>query len=212
MGEGSDMPTDPHHTPIITQPSSSQPQRKQKSRRPKEKDTHASQSSVPSDPTNIVNEDITEEPIVSSEEESLGDQEDASKQGRIDDIDANKEIYLVNVDRDVDMFGVNDLEGDEVIVESEVVDKDVNLSVDEVTLAQALSALKSAKVQEKRDVIKEPSVPVSTALTKVSTVIPTTAATTITVVSSISRAKGIETDIREKDEKSSKKRTKPSTE
>ncbi|GJS47002.1 putative ribonuclease H-like domain-containing protein [Tanacetum coccineum] len=39
MGEGSDMPTDLHHTPIITQPSLSQPQRKQKSRRPKEKDT-----------------------------------------------------------------------------------------------------------------------------------------------------------------------------
>ncbi|GJS82989.1 hypothetical protein Tco_0749530 [Tanacetum coccineum] len=32
--------------------------------------------------------------------------------------------------------------------------KDVNLSVDEVTLAQALAALKSAKVQEKGDVIK----------------------------------------------------------
>ncbi|GJT40271.1 ribonuclease H-like domain-containing protein [Tanacetum coccineum] len=31
--------TDPHHTPIITQPSSSQPQKKHKSRRPKEKDT-----------------------------------------------------------------------------------------------------------------------------------------------------------------------------
>ncbi|GJR57987.1 putative ribonuclease H-like domain-containing protein [Tanacetum coccineum] len=39
MDEGLTMPTDPHHTPIITQPSSTQPQRKQKSRRPKEKDT-----------------------------------------------------------------------------------------------------------------------------------------------------------------------------
>ncbi|GKG62149.1 hypothetical protein Tco_0632053, partial [Tanacetum coccineum] len=39
MGEGSAMPTDPHHTPIITQPSSSQPYRKQKSRRSKRKDT-----------------------------------------------------------------------------------------------------------------------------------------------------------------------------
>ncbi|GKC13561.1 hypothetical protein Tco_1010343 [Tanacetum coccineum] len=39
MGEGSAMPTDPHHIPIITQPSSSQPQKKQKSRRPKKKDT-----------------------------------------------------------------------------------------------------------------------------------------------------------------------------
>ncbi|GKD77556.1 putative ribonuclease H-like domain-containing protein [Tanacetum coccineum] len=39
IGEGSAMPTDPHHTPIINQPSSSQPQRKQKSRRSKRKDT-----------------------------------------------------------------------------------------------------------------------------------------------------------------------------
>ncbi|GJT46068.1 hypothetical protein Tco_0954783 [Tanacetum coccineum] len=31
--------TDPYHTPIITQPSSSQPQKRHKSRRPKEKDT-----------------------------------------------------------------------------------------------------------------------------------------------------------------------------
>ncbi|GKG44946.1 hypothetical protein Tco_0495024, partial [Tanacetum coccineum] len=57
------------------------------------------------------------------------------------------------------MFGVNDLEGDEVIVETEVdheviietkvnhkvvvetevASKDVNLSIDEVTLAQALT-------------------------------------------------------------------------
>ncbi|GKF37353.1 hypothetical protein Tco_0114111 [Tanacetum coccineum] len=39
MDEGLTMPTDSHYTPIITQPSSTQPQRKQKSRRPKEKDT-----------------------------------------------------------------------------------------------------------------------------------------------------------------------------
>ncbi|GJU31441.1 hypothetical protein Tco_1175030 [Tanacetum coccineum] len=57
MGEGSAMPTDPHHTPIITQPSSSQPQKKHKSRRPKEKDTQVPQSSVPSDPTNVADED-----------------------------------------------------------------------------------------------------------------------------------------------------------
>ncbi|GJY02853.1 hypothetical protein Tco_0361005 [Tanacetum coccineum] len=108
--------------------------------------------------------------VVSSEEESLGDQEDASKQGRIDDIDADKDIYLVNVYRDEDLFRVNDLEGDE---------------------AQALAALKIANVQEKGDVIKEPSVPISVASTKVSSVIPTTAATIITAVSSRPRAKGI---------------------
>ncbi|GJU50425.1 hypothetical protein Tco_1219980 [Tanacetum coccineum] len=106
----------------------------------------------------------------------------------IDDIDADKDIYFVNVHRDKDMFGVNDLEGDEIVVESEVADKDMNLSVDEVTLAQALAALKSAKVQEKGDVLKSQ---VSAASTKVSTVIPTTAATTIIAVSSRPRAKGI---------------------
>ncbi|GKE67511.1 hypothetical protein Tco_1521672, partial [Tanacetum coccineum] len=59
MGEGSAMPTDPHHTPIITQPSSSQPQRKQKSRRSKRKDTEVPQ---PSDPTNVADKAANEEP------------------------------------------------------------------------------------------------------------------------------------------------------
>ncbi|GJX11634.1 hypothetical protein Tco_0201493 [Tanacetum coccineum] len=44
MGEGLTMPIDPHHTPIITQPSSSQHQKKQKSRRPKKKDTETAQA------------------------------------------------------------------------------------------------------------------------------------------------------------------------
>ncbi|GKA94654.1 hypothetical protein Tco_0816692 [Tanacetum coccineum] len=37
MGEGSEIPTDPHHTPTITQPSTSQPQKKQKPRRKQRK-------------------------------------------------------------------------------------------------------------------------------------------------------------------------------
>ncbi|GJZ99371.1 uncharacterized mitochondrial protein-like protein [Tanacetum coccineum] len=57
MGEGPAMPTDPHHTPIITQPSSSQPQKKHKSRRPKKKDTQVPQTSVPSDSTSVADED-----------------------------------------------------------------------------------------------------------------------------------------------------------
>ncbi|GJS24243.1 hypothetical protein Tco_0452875 [Tanacetum coccineum] len=65
MGEGSEMPTDPHHTPIITQPSSSQPQKKQKSRRPKRKDTEVPQ---PSDPTNVADEAVTEEPSMQLKE------------------------------------------------------------------------------------------------------------------------------------------------
>ncbi|GJV85456.1 hypothetical protein Tco_1525354, partial [Tanacetum coccineum] len=56
MGEGSANLTDPHHTSIITQPSSSQPQKKHKFRRPKEKDTRVPQSSIPRDPTNVADE------------------------------------------------------------------------------------------------------------------------------------------------------------
>ncbi|GKF24837.1 hypothetical protein Tco_0080731 [Tanacetum coccineum] len=77
--------------------------------------------------------------IVSSDEASLGDKEDASKQGRkIDDIDKDTEITLVDETQgrygyDI-MFDVSDLAGEEVFVaEQGVSDKDVNLSVDEVT-------------------------------------------------------------------------------
>ncbi|GJT04483.1 hypothetical protein Tco_0838945 [Tanacetum coccineum] len=75
-------------------------------------------------------------------------------------------------DADNEMFDVDTLTGDEVIAEQEVAAKDVNLTIDEVTLAQALAALKSVKPKVKRDVIEEPSVPVSaaSASTKVSAV------------------------------------------
>ncbi|GKE28264.1 hypothetical protein Tco_1443648 [Tanacetum coccineum] len=226
------MPTDPHHTPIITQPSSSQPQKKQKSRRPKKKDTKVPQ---PSDPTNVANKAVNEEiddslaraataatgldveqdrgttsgirakeitslkrrvkrlekkggsrthmlkrfymvglsvRVESSDEASMGDQEDASKQGRkIDDIDADINITLVNdAVNDQDMFDVNDLAGEKVFVAEQGVPdskKDnaaqVNIAVttvstastipvstatitkDEITLAQALAELKSIK-------------------------------------------------------------------
>ncbi|GKE70046.1 hypothetical protein Tco_1528118 [Tanacetum coccineum] len=121
---------------------------------------------------------------------------------RIDDIDANEDIYLVNVHRDEDLFGVNDLQGDEVIfetkvdheviietkvdhevvVETEVASKDVNLSVDEVTLAQALAALKSAKPKADKVMLQEP---------EQGTITITIAATTVTAASTRPKAKGL---------------------
>ncbi|GJT95169.1 hypothetical protein Tco_1090687 [Tanacetum coccineum] len=69
---------------------------------------------------------------------------------KIHDIDVDEDITLKNVHGE-DMFGVNDLDGDEVVVKSEVADKDVNLSVDEVTLAQALAALKTEEEDEEEE-------------------------------------------------------------
>ncbi|GKF04711.1 hypothetical protein Tco_0035379, partial [Tanacetum coccineum] len=110
-------------------------------------------------------------------------EEDASKQGRIADIDADTGINLVSTsfDADIDMFGVHDLVGDEVVVETEVASKDVNLSVDEVTLAQALTALKSAKPKANKVMLQE---------LEQDTII-TTAATTVTAASTRPKAKGL---------------------
>ncbi|GKB04272.1 hypothetical protein Tco_0832415 [Tanacetum coccineum] len=59
MGEGSANPTDPHHTPTIIQPSTSQPQKKQRPRKPKRKNTEIPQFSGPT--TNIADEAINKE-------------------------------------------------------------------------------------------------------------------------------------------------------
>ncbi|GKD23202.1 hypothetical protein Tco_1224905, partial [Tanacetum coccineum] len=53
------MPTDPHHTPTIIPPSTSQPQKKQRPRKPKRNDTEIPQSSVPVE--NVVDEAVYEE-------------------------------------------------------------------------------------------------------------------------------------------------------
>ncbi|GKB31417.1 putative ribonuclease H-like domain-containing protein [Tanacetum coccineum] len=113
--------------------------------------------------------------IVSSDEASLGDQEDASKQGRkIDDIDKDAEITLVDETQgrygDDIMFDVSDIAGEEVFVAKQGVpdskkddDAQVNTAATtvstastipvsvasitdvEITLAKALAELKSVK-------------------------------------------------------------------
>ncbi|GJS48246.1 hypothetical protein Tco_0598367 [Tanacetum coccineum] len=88
-------------------------------------------------------------------------------------------LVSTHFDTDTNMFGVHDLVGDEVVVETEVASKDMNLSVDEVTLAQALAALKSAKPKADKVVIQQP---------KIKT---TTAATTVIAASTRPKAKGL---------------------
>ncbi|GKD93076.1 hypothetical protein Tco_1372913 [Tanacetum coccineum] len=186
MGEGSANPIDPHHTPTIIQPSTYQPQKKQKPRKSKRKDTEVPQ---PSSPTyNVTDKAIYEEMDDSLERAattatSLDVEQDRgyinktqskatlNEQGRIVDIDADAGINLVSThfDVDTDIFGVHDLVGDEVVVETEVASKDVNLSVDEVNLAQALAALKSAKPKADKVMLQEP---------EHGTIITTTTATT----------------------------------
>nr|GEU43522.1 hypothetical protein [Tanacetum cinerariifolium] len=107
----------------------------------------------------------------SGDEESLGD--DASKQGRIEAIDADEKITLVNVhdDADKEMFDVNVLDGEEVFVtrQNENVVKEVvdaaqvstaattaTITTEEITLSQALEALKTSKPKVKGIVFQKP--------------------------------------------------------
>ncbi|GKG03772.1 hypothetical protein Tco_0314159, partial [Tanacetum coccineum] len=150
--------------------------------------------------------------VESYEDEGLGE-EDASKQGRMADIDANKDIYLVNIHTDGDMFVVNDLDDDEVIVKSvdvvntaeetrsvveevTVVTIPVSAAITtttttaitdvEITLAQALAELKSAKPKAVKVVIQELEHGTTT-----TTLTTTTYATTIIVDSTRPKAKWI---------------------
>ncbi|GKB38338.1 hypothetical protein Tco_0883280 [Tanacetum coccineum] len=156
MGEDSTTPTDSHSTSIITQPSSSKPQKK-KSRRKQRKD------SVPTEP--IPNEAANKEPIStpsydppqsvrkekevknfrdqkvkegwfsskveSSNDVSLVAQEDASKQGRkIADLDADEEVTLIDERNDEDlMFDTDVINGDKVFEEPIVNDAKTTSSI-----------------------------------------------------------------------------------
>ncbi|GJW53279.1 retrovirus-related pol polyprotein from transposon TNT 1-94 [Tanacetum coccineum] len=94
--------------------------------------------------------------IESSKDEGLGDQEDASKQGRkIIDIDADKEVTLIDETQerndDYLMFDTRVLDEQEVKVEKAVSTAEVTTvsgtttTVDELTLAQTLIEIKAAK-------------------------------------------------------------------
>ncbi|GJR14640.1 hypothetical protein Tco_0797292 [Tanacetum coccineum] len=74
IGEGSANPIDPHHTPIITQPSTSQHKKKHKPRKPKKKDTQ------PGDPTtNVADEAVSKENVSKHSNDPLLSGKDSMK-------------------------------------------------------------------------------------------------------------------------------------
>nr|GEY54209.1 hypothetical protein [Tanacetum cinerariifolium] len=193
MGEGLEIPTDTHHTPIVTQPSSFPPQKNQKSRRKQWKEIEVTSTSceipneesiltpsndpLPSEVKTAPEKEIaslkkrvkkleqkrksvtsglkrlrkvgTASRVESSTEASLGDQEDASKQGRmIDNINQDLEITLVNDTQgrmnEEDMFGVNDVDGDDMVADvsaSEKVEQSVKVVEKEVGTADPVTTV-----------------------------------------------------------------------
>ncbi|GJR93451.1 hypothetical protein Tco_0265625 [Tanacetum coccineum] len=128
---------------------------------------------------------------------------------RIEAIDKDAEVTLVETQRRNDenddnlMFDTGVFDGDEIVVETEepminvaTTTKSIPISTDEIdlaqeiTLAQALAAMKNAKPKEK-DVFQESSENVSTATTMVSTATTTVVATPAITKPPQQRAKGI---------------------
>nr|GEV21268.1 putative reverse transcriptase domain-containing protein [Tanacetum cinerariifolium] len=91
--------------------------------------------------------------VESSKDEGLGE-EDASKQERGADIDVKKDIYFVNLHKDKDVFGVNDSDGEEVIVKDTEMLFDVadDLRDEEVFVSQEFPLKEVSIVDEVNDV------------------------------------------------------------
>ncbi|GKE74839.1 hypothetical protein Tco_1536880 [Tanacetum coccineum] len=222
--EGKANPTDPYHTPIITQPSTSKPQKKQKPRKPKRKDTEIPQSSSPIEP--IADEATNEENVPTHSNDPLLSGEDSLKlndlmeictklqqrvldlentktaqaqeisslklrvkrlekkggsrthklkrlfKGRkIDDIDKDTEVTLIDETQgrygDDLVFDTTILDGEEVFVGQDVVEKEVS-TTDPVTTAGEVVTTASVEVSV-----------VSVTLVSATTTITTTAITEV---------------------------------
>nr|GEV26002.1 hypothetical protein [Tanacetum cinerariifolium] len=93
---------------------------------------------------------------------------------KINDIDADEDITLVNDQDDAKIFDVNDLHGKEVSAAGEVnaasiattVNAAVTITIEEITLAKALVEIKTSKPKAKGIVLQEPSESTTTTTTK----------------------------------------------
>ncbi|GJZ68142.1 putative ribonuclease H-like domain-containing protein, partial [Tanacetum coccineum] len=106
--------------------------------------------------------------VESFDEASLGDQEDASKQGRkIADIDADAEVTLIdetqesnddNLIFDTGVLDEQEVEVEKVVSTTEVTTESATTTtVDELTLVQTLIEIKAAKPKVRGVMIQEPS-------------------------------------------------------
>nr|GEZ49873.1 hypothetical protein [Tanacetum cinerariifolium] len=117
MGEGSAQPTDTQHTPTFDMPPHKS-KKTQKPRQPKRKTTKVPQ---PSESKNSLVRATTTAFSLEAEQDSALDKEDISKQGRLDEIDADEGIALVSTHDDTQDNIMQD-EGIEDVGEEEVVE------------------------------------------------------------------------------------------
>ncbi|GJW66903.1 hypothetical protein Tco_0121327 [Tanacetum coccineum] len=156
MGEGSEIPTDPHHTPIITQP-----QRKQKSRKSKKKNIEVPRPSGSTD--NVPDENVP----TTSNDPLLSDSEIASLKKKVKKLEMRNKLRtprlkrrmhpnreeIVDIDADAE-----EVEVEKVVSTAEVTTESATTTtVDELTLTQTLIEIKAVKPKVRGVRIQEPS-------------------------------------------------------
>ncbi|GKA14963.1 hypothetical protein Tco_0694609 [Tanacetum coccineum] len=135
LGKGSEIPTNPQHTPTIIQPSTSQPQKKQP-RRKQRKDTKVPQPSGSTKP--IIDEAANEEHVPTHSNDPL-----LSEVTLVDETQGRNDDYLMF---DTRVFDEQEVEIEKAVSTAEVTTVSaITTIVDELTLAQTLIEIKEAK-------------------------------------------------------------------
>nr|GEU64756.1 ribonuclease H-like domain-containing protein [Tanacetum cinerariifolium] len=181
--EVGEIPTDTQDTRILTQPSSSQPWRKYTLRMKLKKETkrvkklEGKKKKRTHGLKRLYKFGLSARVESSKEEEGLGDQEDASRQGTIAKIDADEDLSLINETtqdqgwlNDEDLFGVNDLDGDDVFVnvttgenveqDAIVAEKEVSTADPVTTAGEVVTTIEDIEAKDKgKGIIMEPEKP-----------------------------------------------------
>nr|GEU80344.1 retrovirus-related Pol polyprotein from transposon TNT 1-94 [Tanacetum cinerariifolium] len=142
MGEGSAIPTDPQHTPIILQPSSSQPQKTQKPKKPKRKNTQVPQSSgstkifVDEAVYKELDDILVRAASIASSLEVEQDSEKTKTTQALEITSLKRRVKKLEKSKGQELISlkdyIRDLHGEDVFVEKEVANKKVNDEIQKV--------------------------------------------------------------------------------
>nr|GEU79102.1 ribonuclease H-like domain, reverse transcriptase, RNA-dependent DNA polymerase [Tanacetum cinerariifolium] len=249
MGKGSEIPTDPHHHPLLHNCHPLYPKRSKNQGGNKEKklkflhqvvlDLEEAKTAQAKENSRLKKKVKNLEQkrksktlgikrlrkvgsarsVESSTKASLGDQEDASKQGRmIDNFDQDVEVTRVDDTQgrmnEEDMFRVNDLDDDEVVVDvsvSEKVEQSVKVVEKELSIADLVTTagevVTTAGIEVTTAVttpqISKDELTLAQALIEIKAAKPkaiTTAATIVTAAGTRPKANGIVMPLKRKDQ------------
>nr|GEW20516.1 hypothetical protein [Tanacetum cinerariifolium] len=164
VGEGSEVPTDTHHTPIVYQPSSSQPQKKQTSRRKQRKETEVPHT-----------EPQTEERVPTTSNDLLTSGEDKMKLTELMNLCTNLQKPVLNLEK------AKTAQAKEIVALKKRVKK-LEKKKKSRTLGDQEDASKQERMTDNIDQDEEIALSIKVAEKEVSTADPVTTAGEVTLI------------------------------